>query len=213
MRLPLFPLHLVLFPGAPLPLHIFEMRYKAMMETVLASAERTFGVIAIRSGMEAGGPAETFSIGTIARVEQVQRSSDGTMNIIVAGTDRFHLDERLPDDPFPVGEVSVLDDELGEVTPDDVTSARAALHRYLSVVAKLQGSDVVAPPVGTDLAEGSYALSSALLVDIAERQRLLECKTAAARLQLLTELARREAVLLEAVGPSVGRPGTQFSLN
>lgn len=213
MRLPLFPLHAVLFPGAELPLHIFETRYKAMMETVLATAERTFGVLAIRSGMEAGGPAETYEIGTVARVEQIQRASDGTMNIVVRGTARFHLDERLPDDPFPVGEVSALADEVGSSANDDLTLARAALHRYLSVVARLQGSDVVAPPVGPDLIEASYTLSSALHVDLPERQRLLGCKTAVARLQLLAELARREAVLLEAVGPSVGRPGTEFSLN
>lgn len=213
MRLPLFPLHLVLFPGSELPLHIFETRYKAMLESVLSTADRTFGVIAIRSGMEAGGPAETHAIGTFARVSQVQRSSDGTIDIVVAAAERFHLDERLPDDPFPLGEVSALTDEAGEPDPDALTSARASLHRYLSVVAKLQGSDVVAPATGPDLIATSYALSALLQVDIAERQRLLECTTAVARLGLLTELARREAALLDAIGPSVGRGGTQFSLN
>src|ERR1041384_8113327 len=127
MRLPLFPLHVVLFPGETLPLHVFETRYKAMMETVLSTPERTFGVVAIRSGMEAGGPADVFDTGTIARVQQVQRSADGTMGISVVGTQRFHIDERLPDDPFPVAEITVLDDEIGPTPPGGLTIGRAAL--------------------------------------------------------------------------------------
>ena len=74
VEIPLFPLHVVLFPGETLPLHIFEMRYRAMIEHVLAT-DRRFGVIAIRQGMEAGGYAETFDVGTLATVAQLKRAA------------------------------------------------------------------------------------------------------------------------------------------
>jgi hypothetical protein len=80
-------------------------------------------------------------------------------------------------------------------------------------VAKLQGEDVVAPPVSEDIVATSFTLASALGLDLADRQRLLEAVDAASRLRLIAELARREATLLEAVGPSVGRPSGSYSPN
>ena len=213
VELPLFPLHVVLFPGETLPLHIFEMRYRAMMEHVLA-ADRSFGIVAIRQGMEAGGYAETYSVGTLARIAQVKRSDDGTMDILVEGSARFLVIRRLPDDPFPRGEVSMIEpDPTGEDPAAQVTATRAALHRYLGVVARLQGSEVTAPAVPADPVEASFVLAAALEVDLPERQRLLACEDARVRLDLTAELARREAMLLEAVGPSVGRPSSAYSPN
>ena len=213
MDLPLFPLHVVLFPGATLPLHIFEPRYRAMMEHVLAR-DRSFGVIAIRHGMEAGGRADVHAVGTLAAVEQLKRAPDGTMDIVVGGRKRFRLLGRLPDDPFPLGDVELIEgEELGDGAAELLTPARAALHRYLAVVARLQGTEITAPAMPPDLAGASFVLADALEIDMPERQRLLACTTAAARLELTIELARREAALLEAVGPSVGRPSDAFSPN
>lgn len=212
MELPLFPLHVVLLPGGTLPLHIFEPRYRAMMETVLVT-DRSFGIVAIRHGMEAGA-AEIHDVGTIAAVEQVKRAPDGTMDILVAGRKRFRVDMRLPDDPFPRAAVTPVDlEDAGEDAGDLLTPARAAVHRYLSVVAQIQGSEVRAPAVPPDLVGASFVLADALAIDLPERQRLLACGTAAARLALTIELARREAALLEAVGPSVGRPSGAYSPN
>ena len=90
MDMPLFPLHVVLFPGSAMPLHVFEPRYRALMDRVL-SEDRRFGVLAIRRGREVGGYADTFRIGTVAVVEQVQRAPDSSMAIIVTGHDRFAL--------------------------------------------------------------------------------------------------------------------------
>ena len=76
MELPIFPLNTVLFPGARLPLHIFEERYKAMINACI-DERRPFGVCLIRSGSEPGAPAEPFNVGTTAHIRQVQRLEDG----------------------------------------------------------------------------------------------------------------------------------------
>jgi len=208
----LFPLHVVLFPGSAIPLHVFEPRYRAMMERVL-NGDRRFGVVAIRRGREAGGYAETFRIGTAAVIEQVQRAADGTMAIIITGRERFALNVRLPDDPYPLGEVTLLEEPLGEHPSKELPGARAAVNRYLSVVARVHGDDVVAPILPDDIIAASFALASSLALDLRERQELLEAPDACARLKLVAEKAKREAMLLEAVGPSVGRPTDSYSLN
>lgn len=213
MDIALFPLHLVLFPEATIPIHVFEMRYRAMMEHVLAG-DRRFGVVAIRQGMEVGGPADTFEVGTMALVEQVQRSEEGRMAVLAKGLQRFRITTRLPDDPFPRAEAEPLEDALGLDADRALTHARAAVHRYLSVVARLQGTELTAPALGDDDAiRVSFVLADTLHIDLPDRQRLLEAPDAAARLALVTELARAEAVLLDAVGPSVGRPTDTVSPN
>ena len=70
MELPLFPLNTVLFPGATLPLHIFEDRYKEMISQCIEE-HRPFGVLLIRKGREAGDLAEPFEIGTTAHIARV----------------------------------------------------------------------------------------------------------------------------------------------
>ncbi len=73
--LPLFPLSAVLFPDAAIPLRIFEDRYKLMLQRCLES-DSEFGVVLIKSGFEVGGPAETYSVGTVARIFDVERRDD-----------------------------------------------------------------------------------------------------------------------------------------
>ena len=91
MEIPLFPLHAVLMPGAPLPLHIFEPRYRALVADCLAAAA-PFGVVAIQSGREVGGGIVAFaSVGTLAEIREVSRYPDGRFDIVTVGTSRFRL--------------------------------------------------------------------------------------------------------------------------
>ena len=213
MEMPLFPLHAVLFPGAPLPLQIFEPRYKAMMDRVLAG-DRRFGVAAIRAGVEVGGPADVHTIGCIAEIERVQRAADGTMQLIANGVGRFRIIRRGPDDPYPVADVEEIDEHAGDVEPATLTVARAAMHRYLSAVARLSGEEVLAPALAdADPIAASFRLAAALQLDVRDAQALLEAADARERLELITQRARSEAILLEAVGPSIGMPGRTFSEN
>lgn len=108
MRLPVFPLGSVLFPGMVLPLRIFEPRYLAMLSE-LDSEDPTFGVVLIERGHEVGGGDARFATGTRARVLGLGHRDD---HIVLAaiGTSRFAVTEWLPEDPYPVAEVDDLPD-------------------------------------------------------------------------------------------------------
>ena len=110
-RLPLFPLNVVLFPNAALPLHVFEERYKTMVQDCL-DADSQFGVVLIKSGPEVGGSAKPHSVGTIARIARVSRLDDGRMILNVTGQDRFQVRELFDDLPYTAAQVELLDEDL-----------------------------------------------------------------------------------------------------
>ncbi len=107
MNLPLFLLHSVLFPGGVLPIHVFENRYRQMIERCLRD-EAPFGVLLIREGQEVGGPAVPFEVGTRAQVAQVHRLEDGRMDIVCLGDSRFRLLGPHSPTPSPSGDVELL---------------------------------------------------------------------------------------------------------
>ncbi|MFY9588196.1 MAG: LON peptidase substrate-binding domain-containing protein [Actinomycetota bacterium] len=211
MLIPLFPLHVVLFPGVALPLHIFEPRYREMMTEVLGtdkapSPDSSFGVVCIRAGYEVGEPAETHDIGCLATVEQAVHNKDGTMDLIVRGTQRFRIDERPPDDPYPRASVTVIDEKPGRAPERAVQLARAALDRYLAVVARIAEKESPELTLPADPVAASFTASALLAVDLPILQELAEAKTASERLTNVAKIARSEAHLLETVGPPVPRP-------
>src|ERR1035437_897137 len=85
MELPLFPLNVVLFPGQTLPLHIFEPRYRTMIQRCIEQGQ-PFGVVLAREE-----DASPYTIGTAARITQIERLPDGRMNILTVGVERFIL--------------------------------------------------------------------------------------------------------------------------
>lgn len=124
-RLPLFPLKTVLFPGAPLALHIFEERYRLMIGRCI-DARAPFGAVLIRSGEEVGGPAEPYDVGATARIARVQRLPDGRMNLRCAGERRFRIVALDHSEPYLQGDVEYLQD-VDAATPEaHEESARAA---------------------------------------------------------------------------------------
>lgn len=100
VELPMFPLGSVLFPGAVLPLHIFEIRYQQMLNAVL-EADRRFGVVLITRGSEVGGGEARSEVGTVAVIDDYQRYDDGRAAVVSTGTERIEIVEWLADDPFP----------------------------------------------------------------------------------------------------------------
>jgi uncharacterized protein len=209
--IPLFPLHLVLFPGAHLPLHVFEPRYRQMMAEVLGpddapNADAAFGVACIREGHEVGAPAAAHEVGCLGAVEWVRRHPDGTMDLLVRGTRRFRITARPPDDPYPLAEVAILEEPVGPRAEEALKLARNAIDRYRSVVARLTGSERSEDALPDDPTIASYAAAGALQVEARRLQQLLEAASASERLALVAKLARSEAALLETVGPPVVAP-------
>src|SRR6266487_1733603 len=109
-KLALFPLNTVLFPGMPLPLHIFEERYKLMIGRCIEE-ERPFGVVLIRSGPEVGGPATPHPVGTIAQIAGWKSLDEGRMNVIAVGQERFRIIEVVRLEPYLVARVTPLVDQ------------------------------------------------------------------------------------------------------
>ena len=113
--LPIFPLGVVLFPGMPLPLHIFEDRYRAMVQNLLDidDDDRCLGVVAIRDGYEVGDLAvhSAHRVGCEAVLTEVQQRPDGRFDIEVVGRRRLRVDGMDESRPYLVGDVTYLVDD------------------------------------------------------------------------------------------------------
>lgn len=108
LRIPLFPLHTVLFPGGPLALRIFEARYLDMISRVMKEESR-FGVCLINEGEEVGEAAHPHAIGTLGRISYFNRRSDGLLGVTVQGEQRFRiLDVEEQPDRLLIADVELL---------------------------------------------------------------------------------------------------------
>ncbi len=140
-ELPLFPLNTVLFPGMVLPLHIFEPRYRLMINQCIRH-NQPFGVVLIHEGVEVGGEAVPHPIGTSAYVTHVERLPDGRMDIHAVGYQRFKIHELRHDQPYLVGMVEDIPIESDE-TPGTARMTEeigAALRRYLETFTAAVGT-------------------------------------------------------------------------
>src|SRR3954471_9078053 len=122
--IPLFPLSHVLLPGMPLPLHVFEQRYRDLVAD-LADAEGTgsFGVVALRSGTEtlsgslSSARPDVEEVGTLAEILEVETAEDGTSDLLSVGSRRFRIDSLVPEGrTYLRAEVSYLDEVDGALT-------------------------------------------------------------------------------------------------
>ena len=211
-ELPLFPLNTVLFPSLPLPLHIFEERYKLMIGTCVVT-DNLFGVCLIKEGVEVGGPAEPFEIGTVARIAEVERMPDGRMNLMTFGTRRFRLDEVIQREPYLVGRVVVLEPGAEPTADELVTDVADRLLRYLREVrgaARLPDrSELLA-----DVDRLTYLAAATLGLPARERQSFLEVDSAVDRLQQARDLLRREIENARLFGRAIDGPSIgPFSRN
>jgi Lon protease-like protein len=182
---PIFPLELVLFPGVPLPLHIFEPRYKEMIAECL-ELKQPFGVV--RASSE--GVAD---IGCTAEILQVAKKyDDGRMDILTRGVDRFEVLHVNEDRSFLQAEIAFIQDEPSHPARSMVEQA-VRLH---AEIAKLAGTDITGPEESAS--NLSFLLAGSLPLDLDFKQKLLVT---------LSEAQRLEAVVgyLEAVLPGLRR--------
>jgi len=211
-ELPLFPLNTVLFPSLPLPLHIFEERYKLMIGTC-AVTDNLFGVCLIKEGVEVGGPAEPFEIGTVARIAELERMPDGRMNLMTFGTQRFRLEEVIQHEPYLIGRVVLLDPGQEPADDDLVADVADRLLRYLREVrgaARLPDRGELLK----DVDRLSYLAAATLGLQVRERQSFLEIDAAADRLRQARDLLRREIENARLFGRAIDGPNIgPFSRN
>ncbi|WP_421656416.1 LON peptidase substrate-binding domain-containing protein [Leptothermofonsia sp. ETS-13] len=184
-ELPLFPLpELVLFPGRPLPLHIFEFRYRIMMNTILES-DRRFGVLMWDQNQ--GKPA---NVGCCAEIIQFQRLPDDRMKILTVGQQRFRVLEYVREKPYRIGLVEWIEDYPPKKDLRPLTQNVAQLLQdVVRLSSKLTEQEIVLPETMPDLPiELSYWIASNLYGVAEEQQALLEMQDTAARLEREAEI-------------------------
>jgi Lon protease-like protein len=215
LELPLFPLNTVLFPGMPLRLHIFEERYKLMIDGCIQRSQ-PFGVVLIKEGIEALGPlAEPHTVGCTARITSVEQLEGGRMNILAVGRERFRIISLDHDLPYLVGKVErypLFDgDPVGQ--EDAARRLRPWIANYMDVLSVLDDIELDAKQLPADPA--ALALVAATLLQVPQRQKqgLLATDSIVDLLTTMRALYRREvAFVKEMLAQDVEDQGS-FSLN
>lgn len=197
MELPLFPLHTVLFPGRPLPLHVFEPRYRRLLADCL-EGDRRFGVVAIRTGAEVGSTAAVFSVGTVTEIADVEAMPDGRANITTRGVQRFRIEQMVSDGPYLRAHIHELDEAPAQ--PGDHERASVLRSLLLPYLASLGAPLELLTRVPVDPAPLAWLAASALQVELPEQQRLLELDRCADRLDATLQVLRRESGIMRHFG-------------
>ncbi len=190
MEIPLFPLRTVLFPGMPLPLRVFEERYRVMVRELLAAGGR-FGVMLIREGEEVGGGAVPHSVGTTAVIEQCEEVGGGRFVLNARGERRFHLRRMLPPRPYPYGEVELIDtDYRGDEARLNraLETVKATFPVYFRLALSLTDQWARGLKLPADAHDLVDFLAPWLQVDEEIKQRMLETEAASDRVGYLAEV-------------------------
>ncbi|MEJ8668951.1 MULTISPECIES: LON peptidase substrate-binding domain-containing protein [unclassified Streptomyces] len=224
VRLPLFPLNSVLFPGLVLPLNVFEERYRAMMRDLLKTPEeeaRRFAVVAIRDGHEVAqsapgmpdptalpdrGPAAGFGpdpvkafhgVGCVADAATIRERADGTFEVLATGTSRVRLLSVDASGPFLTAELEELPDETGE---EAGALAEGVLRAFRQYQKRLAGARERSLSTTADLPDQpsvvSYLVAAAMMLDTPTKQRLLQAPDIASRLRDELKLLRTETSII-----------------
>jgi Lon protease-like protein len=184
MKAPLFPLRTVLYPGGPLPLRIFEVRYLDMISDCLKQ-ERPFGVLLIRSGSESG-PATTYEIGTLARITDWYQGSDGLLGVTAIGEERFRLlDHVRQADGLNVGDIELLPNGRPRPLPDEFRPLAGILAGVLDDLGRLYES---LEKRYDDADWVGYRFSEILPISPEEKQYCLEVEDPLERLRIVRKV-------------------------
>jgi Lon protease-like protein len=205
---PLFPLGTVLMPGATLPLHIFEPRYRQLTVDLVTGAvpDKEFAVVAVREGFtpDDDGLAALHTVGCTAVLRDVRRLPDGRYDIVTRGSRRFRLlDLNAESKPYLMGSVEFLPDieseaerggQAADMTRMLSASARAAHRRYCTTAWK--SDDWAEPDADVTPATLPHVLAADCILPLVDRQRLLEQTSPTERLRMVRALLARETGLL-----------------
>ena len=194
-ELPLFPLPLVLFPGAPLPLHIFEPRYRQMLRDALAG-NRLFGVSFYDPEIASLPQPAEGHLGCVAEVREVETTPDGRSNVLTFGVIRYRLLEYVEtDEPYLVGRVEffVDGDEDETLLATEAARARELFYRNAEAVRALSDERGSLPELPDDIPPEQFSFLVAAAMDLENdvKLELLELRSTVERLQRLRDLLAR----------------------
>ncbi len=185
LRIPLFPLHSVLFPGGALPLRVFESRYLDMISQCMRN-KSNFGICLISEGSEVGSAAATFNVGTLVEISYFQQLKDGCLGITARGKQRFRiLASEVEPNQLTIAEIELLPltDEL--TLPEEFKEFCSVLsdifnqlgHPYTSLPKNYNSANWV-----------SARLAELLPIGLKEKQTMLEMEDPIQRLIRIREI-------------------------
>jgi Lon protease-like protein len=199
-KLPLFPLNTVLFPGAPLPLHIFEERYRLMIGRCIEQ-QAPFGVVLIRErGRADTDPTVSFhEIGTSAQIGEGVRLEDGRYYLVATGVRRFRVQYLTQRMPYLIASVAYLSEETSPDAVGLASELRALYTRYWAAMQASTGyhAEIETPP--DDVVDFTYWLAHRFQTEVLQKQRWLEADVAT-RLREMGAAMRAEIALLPSEG-------------
>ncbi|MFD7706280.1 LON peptidase substrate-binding domain-containing protein [Streptomyces sp. NPDC059785] len=224
VRLPLFPLNSVLFPGLVLPLNVFEERYRALMRDLLKTPEdepRRFAVVAIRDGHEVApsapgmpdrtavlerGPSAGFGedpaaafheVGCVADAATIRERPDGSFEVLATGTTRVRLRSVDASGAYLTAELEELPEDPGD---EAGALAEGVLRAFRQYQKRLAGARERSLSTGAELPDEpsvvSYLVAAAVMHDIPAKQRLLQAPDTASRLREELKMLRRETAII-----------------
>jgi Lon protease-like protein len=187
-ELPLFPLPVILFPGAPLPLHIFEPRYQTMLKDIQAG-NGLFGLSYFDAGESDESMPELEHLGCVAEVRDVQPLPDGRSNILAVGVIRYRLENYVDaDEPYLVGKVSYFEDYEEDKTmlEPKAKQVQDLFVRIARAIKKLNNDNDPLPDFPpTEPDQLSFLVSSAMDIEPSLKLELLEMRLTSERLERL----------------------------
>jgi Lon protease-like protein len=191
-QLPVFPLPIVLFPGTPQSLHIFEPRYRQLLADCEVG-DRTFGISFVAPAPDHDASPAAGAVGCTAHVRAARYLPDGRANIVTTGGDRYVLRSYVECDRlYRVALVELFDDDVEDGDLDGLsTTVRTAFTHLAEALAAL--GDQVAPPIEVpdDPSSLSFQIAAALDIDLDVKQGLLELRSTTTRLRQLHRIMRR----------------------
>ena len=193
-ELPLFPLPIVLFPGVPLPLHIFEPRYRQMLVDVRKN-NSLFGLSYFDPSSSISERPLPGHIGTVAEISETQTMPDGRSNILTVGLVRYRADDYVErGDPYLVARVSFFEDEEEDESLLGESSREVAqfFTRIARAVRLINDERANLPDISdTDPQRLSFLVAAAMEVDTDVKQELLELRLTSERLRRLRDMLSR----------------------
>lgn len=199
-ELPLFPLSVVLFPGVPLPLHIFEPRYRQMLDDIRAG-NNLFGLSYFDASLSEQEFPPLGTVGCVAKVTDSQAFSDGRSNILTVGVIRYRIEEYIErGDPYLVARVSYFedDDEDSQALRESSREVAETFTRIARAVRTINDERANLPNIAdTEPQRLSFLVAAAMEVDTDVKQELLESRSTSERLRRLRDILARAVASYE----------------
>ncbi len=199
LELPLFPMNIVLFPGTELPLHIFEPRYRLMINECHAQGV-PFGIVLARPESEPLHE-QPYEIGTMAEIEALERLEDGRMVLIARGSQRFRILSQHRQKPYLSGVVEEYNDtvEAGLALHQPLHQASTLFRSYVQALLEVAGRSELEFTLPEDAEELSHFIAHLIDVQDEQKQHMLELTSTRQRLEEEIAILRREVPFMRQV--------------